>query len=66
MGHSHYDPAACRAWNAGKKVGTKRPLNPRQIWRSGSSSIESGLRDRVARLLVLGAEIRARAMVMQH
>jgi len=39
MGHSHYDPAACRAWNAGKKVGTKRPLNPRQIWRSGSSSI---------------------------
>jgi site-specific recombinase XerC len=34
MGHSHYDAAAHdrRAWNAGKKVGTKRPLKPRQIW----------------------------------
>jgi integrase len=34
MGHSHFDPAAHdrRAWNAGKKVGTKRPLKPRQIW----------------------------------
>lgn len=34
MGHSHYDPNAPdrRAWNAGKKVGTKRPLKPRQIW----------------------------------
>ncbi|AZO05079.1 MULTISPECIES: tyrosine-type recombinase/integrase [unclassified Mesorhizobium] len=34
MGHSQYDPAAHgrRAWNAGKKVGTKRSLKPRQIW----------------------------------
>ncbi|WP_245466945.1 MULTISPECIES: integrase [unclassified Mesorhizobium] len=34
MGHSQYDPTAHgrRAWNAGKKVGTKRPLKPRQIW----------------------------------
>lgn len=34
MGHSHYDANALdrRAWNAGKKVGTKRPLKPRQIW----------------------------------
>jgi integrase len=34
MGHSHYDPAAqCRpAWNAGKTVGTKRPLTQKQIW----------------------------------
>jgi len=34
MGHSQYDPAggARSAWNAGKKVGTKRPLKPRQIW----------------------------------
>jgi hypothetical protein len=32
MGPSHFDPAARyrRAWNAGKKVGTKRPL--KQIW----------------------------------
>jgi hypothetical protein len=34
MGHSHYDPAAQRrpAWNAGKTVGTKRPLTQKQIW----------------------------------
>jgi hypothetical protein len=34
MGHSHYDPAArCRpTWNAGKTVGTKRPLTQKQIW----------------------------------
>lgn len=34
MGHSPYDPAAqCRpAWNAGKTVGTKRPLTQKQIW----------------------------------
>jgi len=34
MGHSSYDLTASdrRAWNAGKKVGTKRPLKPRQIW----------------------------------
>jgi site-specific recombinase XerC len=34
MGHSRYDPVAHnrRAWNLGKKVGTKRPLKPRQIW----------------------------------
>ncbi len=34
MGLSQYDQAANnqRAWNAGKKVGAKRPLKPRQIW----------------------------------
>jgi site-specific recombinase XerC len=34
MGHSQYDPAGDgrSAWNAGKKVGTKRPLKPRQVW----------------------------------
>jgi hypothetical protein len=34
MGYSHYD-AAVRgraAWNAGKTVGTKRPLTQKQIW----------------------------------
>lgn len=25
-------PAASAAWNAGKKVGTKRSLTPKQIW----------------------------------
>lgn len=34
MGHSQYDPVLQerRAWNAGKKVGAKRALKPRQIW----------------------------------
>ena len=34
MGHSHYDDASrkCAAWNAGKKVGTKRPPTQKQIW----------------------------------
>ena len=34
MGYSQYDPAMLdRApWNAGKKVGTKRPLSQKQIW----------------------------------
>lgn len=34
MGHSTYDPAmqSRPAWNAGKMVGTKRPLTQKQIW----------------------------------
>ncbi|WEX11827.1 tyrosine-type recombinase/integrase [Chelativorans sp. AA-79] len=34
MGHSHFDNASREraAWNAGKKVGTKRPLTQKQIW----------------------------------
>jgi hypothetical protein len=34
MGHSQYDDARREraAWNAGKKVGTKRPLTQKQIW----------------------------------
>lgn len=34
MGHSRYDAAARgrAAWNAGKTVGTKRPLTQKQIW----------------------------------
>ena len=34
MGHSQYDPAmqGRPAWNAGKTVGTKRPLTQKQIW----------------------------------
>lgn len=34
MGHSRFDPASQgrRAWNAGKKVGAKRALKPRQVW----------------------------------
>lgn len=34
MGHSDLDPAIHerRPWNAGKSVGPKRPLKPRDIW----------------------------------
>jgi hypothetical protein len=34
MGYSEFDPAAenRRAWNAGRKVGAKRPLKPQQVW----------------------------------
>ncbi len=34
MGYSQYDPAiqGRAAWNAGKSVGTKRPLTQKQIW----------------------------------
>jgi len=34
MGHSQFDPAVQirPAWNAGKTVGTKRPLTQKQIW----------------------------------
>ncbi len=34
MGMSEFDPAAVerRAWNAGRKVGAKRALKPRQVW----------------------------------
>lgn len=34
MGYSRFDPAiqAPAAWNAGKTVGTKRPLTQKQIW----------------------------------
>ncbi|MER8582190.1 tyrosine-type recombinase/integrase [Mesorhizobium sp. M1423] len=88
MGQSHYDPTAPdrRAWNAGKKVGTKRRLKPRQIWAIRFFlDRERRLRDRalfdlaidsklrgcdLVRIkigtLVLGPEIRTRAMVEQQ
>ena len=34
MGHSIYDPEQAHraAWNAGHKLGAKRPLKPKQVW----------------------------------
>ena len=33
MGHSTFDPIENGpAWNAGRKLGTKRPLKPKEIW----------------------------------
>jgi site-specific recombinase XerC len=88
MGHSQYDPAmqGRRAWNAGRKVGAKRALKPRQIWairffldREGrlrdrallDLAIDSKLRGcDLVRIktgtLVVGPEIRTRAMVVQQ
>ncbi|ESZ57059.1 hypothetical protein X728_24355 [Mesorhizobium sp. L103C120A0] len=88
MGHSCYDltDSDRRAWNAGKKVGTKRPLKPRQIWAIRFFlDRELRLRDRAlfdlaidSKLrgcdlvkikignLVVGPEVRTRAMVIQQ
>lgn len=33
MGQSEFDPAPKRRpWNAGRKLGAKRPLKPQQVW----------------------------------
>lgn len=88
MGLSQFDLAARerRAWNAGKKVGAKRALKPRQIWAIRFFLDREGrLRDRAlfdlaidSKLrgcdlvkikigsLVVGSEIRTRAMVVQQ
>lgn len=88
MGHSQYDPAmqGRPAWNAGKKVGTKRPLTQKQIWAVRFFLDREGrLRDRAlfdlaidSKLrgcdlvkikigdLVLGADIRTRAIVIRQ
>ena len=66
MGRSEFDPAANRpAWNAGRKVGAKRPLKPRQVWairffldqhRRGCDVVRVKIGD-----LVAGGQIRSRA-----
>ena len=61
MGHSQYDPGAHdrRAWNAGKKVGTKRPLKPRQIWAIRFfHDREQRLRDRALFDLAIDSKLR--------
>lgn len=80
MGHSQYDDASREraAWNAGKKVGTKRPLTQKQIWAVRFFlERERRVRDRAlfdlaidSKLrgcdLVAGPEIRTRAIVVQQ
>ena len=87
MGPSEFDPidAGRHAWNAGRKVGAKRPLKPRQVWAIRFFLDEHRrLRDRalfdlaidsklrgcdVVKVkigdLVLGGQIRSRAIVVQ-
>jgi site-specific recombinase XerC len=87
MGTAEFDPVAAdrRAWNAGRKVGAKRALKPRQVWAIRFFLDEHRrLRDRAlfdlaidsklrgcdvvkVRIgdLVLGGQVRTRAIVVQ-
>lgn len=61
MGNSQYDPVARErhAWNAGKKVGAKRPLKPRQIWAIRFFFDREGrLRDRALFDLAIDSKLR--------
>ena len=61
MGYSRYDPAAQnrRAWNTGKTVGTKRPLNQKQIWAIRFHLDREGrLRDRALFDLAIDSKLR--------
>lgn len=62
MGNSDLDPAVHqrRAWNAGKNVGPKRPLNPRDIWAIRFYLDEhKRLRDRALFDLAIDSKLRA-------
>lgn len=61
MGHSQYDPPmqTRTAWNAGKTVGTKRPLTQKQIWAVRFFLDREGrLRDRALFDLAIDSKLR--------
>jgi integrase len=61
MGYSRYDPAVQgrAAWNAGKTVGTKRPLTQKQIWAIRFFLDREGrLRDRALFDLAIDSKLR--------
>ena len=61
MGHAQYDPATHRrpVWNAGKTVGTKRPLTQKQIWAVRFFLDRKGrLRDRALFDLAIDSKLR--------
>lgn len=61
MGYSQYDPAmqARAPWNAGKTVGTKRPLTQKQIWAIRFFLDREGrLRDRALFDLAIDSKLR--------
>lgn len=61
MGYSRYDPAmqGRAAWNAGKTVGTKRPLTQKQIWAIRFFLDREGrLRDRALFDLAIDSKLR--------
>ena len=61
LGISNFDPAAqgWPAWNAGRKVGAKRALKPRQIWATRFHLDREGrLRDRALFDLAIDSKLR--------
>jgi site-specific recombinase XerC len=61
MGYSQYDPAGLGrpVWNAGRKVGAKRALKPRQIWAIRFFLDREGrLRDRALFDLAIDSKLR--------
>ena len=61
MGYSEFDPATQgrAAWNAGKAVGTKRPLTQKQIWAIRFFLDREGrLRDRALFDLAIDSKLR--------
>ena len=61
MGYSQFDPATQgrTAWNAGKTVGTKRPLTQKQIWAIRFFLDREGrLRDRALFDLAIDSKLR--------
>jgi integrase len=61
MGLSEFDPAARErvSWNAGRKVGAKRALKPRQIWAVRFFLDQHGrIRDRALFDLAIGSKLR--------
>ena len=60
MGHSSYDPVEqSPAWNAGKKLGAKRPLKPKEIWEIRFMlDREHRLRDRALFDLAIDSKLR--------
>lgn len=62
MGHSVYDPGQDHrpAWNAGHKLGAKRPLKPKQVWAIRFwLEHERRLRDRALFDLAIDSKLRA-------
>lgn len=60
MGHSPYDPVEqSPAWNAGRKLGAKRPLKPKEIWAIRFMLVqEHQLRGRVLFDLAIDSKLR--------
>ena len=65
MGRSSYDPVEQGpAWNAGKKLGAKRPLKPKEFWEIRFMlDRELRVRDRALLDLAIDSKLRGRGLV---